>query len=55
MKKDGTMKLIDTAPENRYTFTKLTNDTEYEVGIAAVANKEGPKATFKFTTLLARE
>ena len=50
MKNGSEMKLIDKALENRYTFTKLTPNTVYEGGIAAVANKAGPTARFSFTT-----
>ncbi len=44
---------VDSAPTNQYTFTKLRPYTKYDVGIAAVAEKEGPKGYTSFTTLMA--
>jgi hypothetical protein len=50
MKTAGKMTKVGMASENRYTFTGLHFDTKYDVGIAAVANEEGPIANFSFTT-----
>ena len=46
---------ITSTPVNSYNFTGLKAETKYEVGIAAMANKEGPMAKFTFTTTLGRE
>jgi hypothetical protein len=55
MKTAGKMAKVGTASENRYTFVGLHSDTKYDVGIAAVANEEGPMANFSFTTSMEGE
>lgn len=55
MKQNGKLTKIDSALENYYTFTNLKPDTKYDVGISAMANEEGPIATYSFSTSVGGE